>query len=832
MKIKTKLILNLTTVIAMIAAVSITSIIGLWFVKGKLSYLTERSTPFQTTTLDFQRAVQVVTADLVKVGFATDNKDYQTYRSEAEKSLAEVKNIEEKIKELKGGEAQDTYRELSDTATQLFGIIEGRIKSATEAEKVGGDLTQKLNNAIKQLKDLDSKIKRLQTGKNATFSSSFEKTKDISGTVRKVESFSAALKDLQLSFVEMLRATGRKQVIVSRGKASTALSRIQQNDFLKSSKAISEDDIRKLSSKLDEVQKAQLAMFEQPTEERKSTFDAASREMSERLSGVILATEQDSGLLSETYNYEVNRQSTAYAQSNSANAILTLNAELLAQGLAVEGQTARLFNMDSVKELASTGQDIRKTFDRIELVTKNLGLFLQKAGAKNEEKTLRSISGALHEIKAAILADNGIIAKLNNSITMTEKTRSTMQMLREIVIKQAEKGRETISSASGEQAEAIISVNRLVRLSITAIAILGGCAVLFGLFFGFWIYRSIAKPLTELVGITEQVANGDLRCEMHTGSTDEIGIVQASVGKMVKNLRLMFTELNGGIQTLFSASTELSLLSKQTSAASEQASSRTQGVAAATEQMSANMMSVSLAMEQATASINTVATATEEMTATICDVVKSSDHARAIANQAVAQAGLVTGKVTALGRAAREIGRVTETIAAISAQTNLLALNATIEAARAGAAGKGFTVVAGEIKELAQQTAAATEGIRDKIGNIQASTTETVEDIEAISAIIRKVNDIITTTALAIEQQSSVTQEIATNISQAAHGMQEVNHNVAQTSNVAVTIASDISETNSSVGDITSGSAKVLRSADGLTRLAEQLKKLSERFKL
>ena len=200
--------------------------------------------------------------------------------------------------------------------------------------------------------------------------------------------------------------------------------------------------------------------------------------------------------------------------------------------------------------------------------------------------------------------------------------------------------------------------------------------------------------------------------------------------------------------------------------------------------------------------------------------------------RSVTQTTRITGQGAALGKAAREIVKVTETIAAISAQTNLLALNATIEAARAGVAGKGFTVVASEIKDLAQQTAAATEGIRDKIENIQVSTAEAVTDIGKISEVIQEVSEMITATAVAIEQQSVVTRDIATNIAQAAYGIQEVHDNVVQTTRVSESIAHEIAEANQSAGEIATSSSQVLMSSEELARLAEQLKALSGSYKV
>ena len=237
-------------------------------------------------------------------------------------------------------------------------------------------------------------------------------------------------------------------------------------------------------------------------------------------------------------------------------------------------------------------------------------------------------------------------------------------------------------------------------------------------------------------------------------------------------------------------------------------------------------------MEQATANLTSVATATEEMTATIGEIASNSEKARAITAEATEQADKASDLIKELGQAAQEIGKVTETITSISAQTNLLALNATIEAARAGAAGKGFAVVANEIKQLAQQTAAATEDIKAKITGIQSSTAASVQDIEKVGGVIRQVTEIVSTIATAIEEQSTVTKDIAGNIAQASTGVQDANQRVGQSASVSQNIASDIAEMNRASGEMSSGSEQVLTRASELAQLASNLQQTVGRFKL
>ena len=198
----------------------------------------------------------------------------------------------------------------------------------------------------------------------------------------------------------------------------------------------------------------------------------------------------------------------------------------------------------------------------------------------------------------------------------------------------------------------------------------------------------------------------------------------------------------------------------------------------------------------------------------------------------MSQAQAISSMMQQLGTAAREIGKVTETITDISSQTNLLALNATIEAARAGAAGKGFAVVANEIKELARQTATATEDIKAKISGVQNSTGSAMADIEKIVGVIEEVGAIVAGIAAAIEEQSTVTKDVAGNIAQASAGVKEANERINQTAGVSKSIAQDIAGVNAAMREISESGEQAQSSAQDLSQLAEQLKAMMAHFKM
>lgn len=330
-------------------------------------------------------------------------------------------------------------------------------------------------------------------------------------------------------------------------------------------------------------------------------------------------------------------------------------------------------------------------------------------------------------------------------------------------------------------------------------------ALLVGILVASPVARSIAFSTSTMLAAIEQIAANNLAIsDMKITSGDEIGKAGIALNKMKNNLHGVIESISGTAQHV--------------AAASEQFSSTSQQITANSEETTAQANSVSVATEQVSRNLQTVATGAEEMSATIKDIARNAGEAAKVASAAVKTAQSTNAIVSKLGESSVEIGQVIKTITSIAQQTNLLALNATIEAARAGEAGKGFAVVANEVKELAKQTAKATEEISQKIGTIQDDTKGAVEAIGTITEIINQISDIANTIATAVEEQSATTNEMSRNIMEAAKGSEAISQNISGVSQAAQSTSSSAHQSQKAAAD--------------LAEMSSQLRKLVEQFRV
>lgn len=314
---------------------------------------------------------------------------------------------------------------------------------------------------------------------------------------------------------------------------------------------------------------------------------------------------------------------------------------------------------------------------------------------------------------------------------------------------------------------------------------------------------ALRAKVDRMLEVVRAAAGGDLTREIDVRGED-------AIGQMGEGLATFLTDLRGSVGDIAANSQSLASAARQLNAVSQSMSNNA-------EETAAQAGAVSTASEQVSRNVDTVATSAEELSASIREIAQNATQAARVATDAVQVAEATNQTVTKLGQSSEEIGKVVKVITSIAQQTNLLALNATIEAARAGEAGKGFAVVANEVKELAKETARATEDISQKIETIQADTRGAVEAISRIGAIIDQINDIQSTIATAVEEQTATTSAIGRSVHEAAKGTGDIAQNISG-------VATAAQET-------TTGAGETLRAADALASMAAELEMLVGRFR-
>ncbi len=361
---------------------------------------------------------------------------------------------------------------------------------------------------------------------------------------------------------------------------------------------------------------------------------------------------------------------------------------------------------------------------------------------------------------------------------------------------------------------------------------MGVAAVLILLVSAFFIGRSISRPIVACSNEVQKLANGDLTGSVNFKRNDELGTLADSVNACIDNLRKMVQEITSTSEALTESASILTETANSQAAGAEQTNVQAHTVAAAGEELAINSKSMTVAAGEISQSSTTVAAAVEEMSSSIQEVARNCTQESEIARKADAQARQTRELMGKLEESARQIGKIVELINQIAEQTNLLALNATIEAASAGEAGRGFAVVANEVKELARQSAAATQDIRLQVSLIQENTSNSMEAIDDVAKVIEQVSQISSSIAAAVEEQSATTSEIVRSLHNVTSSTKNLSENVKNASAGADEVSRNIHGVSQAASDAAKGASRISKSAGELSHLAGSLGQLVNKFKL
>jgi methyl-accepting chemotaxis protein len=460
------------------------------------------------------------------------------------------------------------------------------------------------------------------------------------------------------------------------------------------------------------------------------------------------------------------------------------------------GRTVTQTRVDLANEVLSTDVASRAKFAQgveADLATFNAAMNTYRegspAGAANTIADLQTTWTAYTKVLHEQMLPAG--ARHDTETWTNVRDTQTLPLLKQIyadvdaltAAERASAAKNAAVAKSGYQSSRRLSLVLLIGGLLSAIAL------------GVVVARKIVHSLAKVTDVCAALAAGDLTHTVGLTSRDEPGQMGRALDSATSKLREMVSTIDGSAASLASVTEQMTGTATQIAASAEEASAQAQTVSAAAEQVSR--------------SVETVSAGSQQMGASIREISQNASEAARVAAEAVSVTAATSTTMARLGESSAEIGNVIKVITSIAEQTNLLALNATIEAARAGDMGKGFAVVASEVKDLAQETAKATEDISRRVEAIQADTGGAVAAIEGISAVIARISEFQTTIASAVEQQTATTAEMNRSVSEAASGTGEIARNITGVAEAARLTSRGVTETQQVTAEMARMSAQL-----------------------
>ncbi|MFA7330892.1 MAG: methyl-accepting chemotaxis protein [Candidatus Delongbacteria bacterium] len=535
MTIKRKLTLNIAIVLGTICCVAAAGVTGMSQVRSRLFDLTERSTPFQLRTTESQRATQLAIGELDRLGRARTRHEYRQAGQAARQALQEADSAAQALAALTGGAGDEGSAELGGLAREILQVTDSRLAADSAAGVASRQIAAQFAELDRQMGALDAGVRQLQKTQQATFGAASAGVERSTRQLRAVDQLKGQLLELQVAVLDLQAVQAKSAVTIARARINSQINKINQNEVLGSDRSIAAGT----AAYLDEVGalvQAKQAAAETAGAEAGTQQAEINTRLKETFAVLQLAIAEAGQTASQRSGQEQERQTAVVGQSTLASSVLLQASELVALGLTIQAEATRLISARRAGEVDSLETRLAAAFTRGQATSRALGGLLGKLDARPERRLLESARGLLESSRERLFAAEGVIALIRRQLSMGEQAAQASERLRQLVARQAAQGRETLSSARGEQEKAIGTVNRMVRLSLILILSISAGALLFGVLFGTWVYRSIARTLGQVEAtIGEVERSSDLSIRVPVEGADEVGRMATAFNALLEN---------------------------------------------------------------------------------------------------------------------------------------------------------------------------------------------------------------------------------------------------------------------------------------------------------
>ncbi len=798
MKIRSKLLINALFVLGIATSVAATSIIGMGKVRATLRELTQKSTPFQIKTMEVQRTLHVALAELASLEGTQTESAFQTMKGRSGTAVSEAIKAQNDLASI-GGEKSDS--KLKMVADELTSLTAQRLAAEAAALSASEKISQEMKIIRQRLTALDKRVKGLQSTNSRAYSHSVTSTAKVSANLRNVEVLRLSIKDMQLAFNELQKASTKKAIMLSQGKFNAAHNRARSSEHVKATPGLAED-LKTAQTKTMELIKLLNILAAADGKGDTATRDRLIVEAGEKIGASLIMVEQEINSSSQNYQNETGRQERLFTESGDSTDVLVANASFLSQGMMLDGFSNRLFIANSQQEIEELKKHIQTVRNDLAASRKDLEGHLRKLNAKEELNLLHSGSAALSVVEQMLVSDGGVISLVTKRIELKGRAATAAGELRKYAEEQAAVGRQNLDNAQASQDKSVLSLNKVIKSSTLLVGAIWVIAALAGSFFGIWIYRSVTSPLKKLVSAADTIASGDLRVDLSGASNDEMGNVQSSMMTMSGGLHGMVAELRGAEKHLDDNSGHLNTSAGKVGESAEKLIS----TVTQTKEAMHQMVLVSNDMARDASTVADAAKEMKKMAESGATTIKETASELDAFIVAVEKSG---SKIEALGVKSEQISEIIELIKGVADQTNLLALNAAIEAARAGEMGRGFAVVADEVRSLAVRTTSATNDIgvmiKDMQTGVKASVTGMLEEKQGVARVKEKTTEALTaigTIASSVTKVTEMIQRMATASEEQSATAESVSRDMVSMSGIASELVGAVSEINTAIGSM------------------------------